>query len=117
MRRTISAFATLFFLSLPFTVNAGQKQDSAKPEATTQDSAKPVPPTSEPAKLNAGNKEQSTIQFTSRSTLVVLPVIVHRDGKHVGGLTKEKFTVLEDGKPQALANFEEIKTEIDKTSI
>jgi len=47
-----------------------------------------------------------TIQV--QTELVLVPVIVRRDGKHVGGLNKEGFALLADGKPQDIAVFEEV---------
>ncbi len=48
--------------------------------------------------------------FTSHSELVLVPAVVtDKSGTHVSGLTKEDFVVLEDGKPQAISVFEEIK--------
>jgi VWFA-related protein len=44
----------------------------------------------------------------AKTELVQLPVVAHRDGKHVGGLKVDAFAVLMDGKPQALAVFEEV---------
>jgi VWFA-related protein len=45
-------------------------------------------------------------QVRTRVDLVVVPVTVRDgDGKLVTGLTKEDFTVLEDGQPQTVSNF------------
>ena len=40
--------------------------------------------------------------------LVLVPVIVHKNGAHLGGLKKENFELLQDGKPQEIAVFEEV---------
>lgn len=60
---------------------------------------------------NEPRHEEGKIDLTSRSELVVVPVVV-RDGSGgpVKGLTKDDFTVLENGKEQKISTFEEIKT-------
>jgi len=53
----------------------------------------------------AGQEQQ--VKFTASSNLVVVNVAVEdRSGKPIEGLKKESFTVLEDGKPQAVSIFE-----------
>src|ERR1051326_763482 len=47
--------------------------------------------------------------FRAETELVTVPVVVTKGGKHVTGLTKDDFTVLEDGSPRPAAFFEEIK--------
>jgi VWFA-related protein len=50
--------------------------------------------------------------FTSRSELVLVPVIVHdKSGKHIGGLKREQFELLDNGKPQPSKIFEEVHTQ------
>src|SRR4051812_37397231 len=39
---------------------------------------------------------------------VQVPIVVQRGGKHLGGLTKDDFTVQQDGRAQSVASFEEI---------
>jgi VWFA-related protein len=60
---------------------------------------------------NEPRREEGRIDLTSRSEMVVVPVVV-RDGSGapVKGLTKDDFTVLENGKEQKISSFEEIKT-------
>jgi VWFA-related protein len=49
-------------------------------------------------------------KFNARAELVTVPVVVtYKKGSHVHGLKKEDFTLLEDGKPQRIANLEEIE--------
>jgi VWFA-related protein len=57
-----------------------------------------------------GNGDQGKlIQFKSQTTLVQVPVVVtDTAGKHIQGLTKDDFKVLENGKPQSITGFEEI---------
>jgi VWFA-related protein len=52
--------------------------------------------------------DQSSARFSATTQLVTVPVVVTKDGKHVAGLQRDAFTVLDDGKPQRLASFEEI---------
>ncbi len=52
--------------------------------------------------------------FTSRADLVLVPVQVRRHDEHVSGLSKEAFTVLQDGQPQKVAVFEEIRTTTER---
>jgi VWFA-related protein len=62
-----------------------------------------------PAPANAV-PEQPSARFTSRAELVIVPAIVtDRSGKHVSGLAKEDFTVLENGAAQKIATFDEMK--------
>ncbi len=44
----------------------------------------------------------------TQTELVQLPVVAHREGKHVEGLKADAFAVLMDGKPQTIAIFEEV---------
>ena len=45
--------------------------------------------------------------FSSRSELVLIPVVVRNHNQFVSGLKPEQFTVLDDGKPRRLSIFEE----------
>src|SRR5205823_2834963 len=58
-----------------------------------------------------GSKEQATSEqptFKATTEFVQVPVIVQRSGKHVPGLSKNDFTLEQDGKSQAIATFEEV---------
>src|SRR5215831_11587023 len=57
----------------------------------------------------AQQANQDVPKITSRTSLVLVPVVVTRDGQHVSGLTKADFQVLEDGTAQKIASFEEVK--------
>lgn len=49
--------------------------------------------------------------ITSRTDFVLVPVVVEEgSGKHIAGLTKDNFEIIENGKPKTVATFEEIKT-------
>lgn len=52
-----------------------------------------------------------TTTFTSSTELVLIPTVVNdKSGSHVSGLKKEEFALKQDGKSQAIAIFEEVKT-------
>lgn len=54
-------------------------------------------------------QEPPTTTIYSKSELVYVPVVVRgKDGKHIGGLKKDAFTVQQDGTPQPISVFEEI---------
>ena len=66
--------------------------------------AQPAPP------ANADSQELSTrdspVTFTSRTNLVLVPVVVRdRQGKAVGNLRQEDFQLLDKGKPQIITKF------------
>src|SRR5690242_8747685 len=64
--------------------------------------------------LPAPVAQQPSATFTSRSDLVLVPVHVRRKGEHVAGLKKDVFTVLQDGQPQPIAAFEEVRTTTER---
>lgn len=47
-------------------------------------------------------------RMKASAELVLVPVIARKSGAHVSGLTKKNFTLLQDGKPQDIAVFEEV---------
>src|SRR5947209_11319465 len=51
---------------------------------------------------------QSLPRFTSGTNYVEVPVIVQRSGKHVAGLSKDAFTLKQDGKAVPIATFQEV---------
>jgi VWFA-related protein len=56
----------------------------------------------------APNTTESVATLKSKSLLVLVDVVVTNDkGDPIPGLQKKDFEVLEDGKPQTIANFEE----------
>lgn len=53
--------------------------------------------------------EGKPLQFKSQTTVVQVPVVVtDKAGNHLHGLTKDDFKVLENGKAQKIASFEEV---------
>jgi VWFA-related protein len=60
----------------------------------------------------APNDLKAPAKVTTRSDLVLVPVIVtDKSGHHVGGLPKDAFRIEENGKLQNVSIFEEVKTE------
>lgn len=62
--------------------------------------------------LSALSQENST--FKSQTNLVLVPVEVRNHGHHVPNLDRDKFTVLQDGKPQKVAVFDEVRTTTER---
>src|SRR5690349_11479917 len=52
--------------------------------------------------------------FKSQTNLVLVPVEIRSHNQHVAGLDKDKFTLLQDGKPQKIAVFEEVRTTTER---
>jgi len=63
-----------------------------------------------PAEQKTTPEQGQSHEIKVQTELVQVPVVVHRSGKHVGGLTKEDFTVTADGKEQQITVFEEVHT-------
>jgi len=62
-------------------------------------------------------ENNAEVKFTSRSELVLIPTLVTgKGGAHIGGLTKEDFTVFENGVEQKIATFEEVTSDIHRVS-
>ena len=57
-----------------------------------------------------GGMGQQAPNFRSQTNLVLLPVQVRSHAQHVDGLKQEAFTLLQDGKAQKIAIFEEVRT-------
>lgn len=54
-------------------------------------------------------EDEGKLEFRSRAVLIEVPTVVtDRSGKHVTGLAKDDFKVLENGKEQKISVFEEI---------
>jgi VWFA-related protein len=55
--------------------------------------------------------DKKPLKFTARAHFILIPVIVtDKGGKHISGLTKDTFQIFEDGKEQAIASLDEVKT-------
>ena len=77
-------------------------------------SAQPAPA------ANADSQELSSrdapVTFTTRTNLVLVPVVVRdRQGKAVGNLRQEDFQLLDKGKPQIITKFSIENTRLPKT--
>ena len=53
--------------------------------------------------------------FRSSTDLVLVPVVVTKDGKHLSGLKQQDFVLLEDGKEQSISVFDEVVAQNRKT--
>lgn len=81
------------------------------------------------AKASAGDTKQVSAdrklaasgmapKFTSKSQLVLVPVVVTgKNGEHVGGLRREAFKIEEHGKAREATIFEEVKTVAANTKV
>jgi VWFA-related protein len=61
-----------------------------------------------------GQAPTQTPSFRSQTNLVLIPVQVRNHNEHVAGLTQDAFTILQDGKPQKLSTFEEVRTTTER---
>jgi len=73
-----------------------------------------------PAVVLAGGQPAQpnpTTTLKSRSELVVVPVVVtDKSGNHVSGLTKEDFTLQENGVEQKISFFDEVATDAQRVA-
>src|SRR6185369_13795397 len=54
----------------------------------------------------------SVPKYTTNTSLVMVPTVVtDRSGTHLSGLSREQFTILQDGIPQRIELFEEVKSQ------
>ena len=61
--------------------------------------------------IGGDDKSQAPVTFTSRTELVLVPVVVKdKSGEPVAGLTKDDFDLQDSGKSKPIATFEEVKT-------
>ncbi len=67
-----------------------------------------------PLLLIAAVSAQQGDTFRTQSNLVLVPVEVRRHNQHVSGLDKDKFSILQDGKAQNVAVFEEVRTTTER---
>jgi len=64
---------------------------------------------------HASASDEPKVEFRSESILIQVPVVVaDKSGNHVHGLSKENFTILEGGKEQKIASFEELTASSDR---
>jgi Ca-activated chloride channel family protein len=90
-----------------FAVPCCVAQQNAR-EAPAQTGANPLKqmPEAQAARQNAPDDDQSASTFKVNVKLVnVFATVVDQNGAPIGGLTKQDFTVFEDGKPQKIAVF------------
>ena len=88
--------------------------------ASPSDSDKDKEKDKEKEKEKEKDKEKDNsaeVKFTTRSELVLIPTLVtDKSGNHIKGLTKEDFTVLENGAGQTISTFEEITSDAHRLS-
>lgn len=83
---------------------------SLPPNTQNGDFSRAPDPTSQSG-LNFQAYDKKPLTFTSKTTYVLVPVVVtDKNGNPVSGLEMKDFTVLENGKAQKVASIEEIKT-------
>ncbi len=82
------------------------------PQARQGPAAKGMPVSDAPIRLDQQPpaEPQPAVTFTTRSELVLVPVLVRKDNVHVPGLKKSDFRVLENGVEKKIAIFEEVRT-------
>ncbi len=68
-----------------------------------------------PAQSATAQQPGAPTTFTSNAELVLVPVIVRRDGQPVTGLTKDAFELTDQGKKRSISIFEEIKSTTEAT--
>lgn len=108
--RTVSGLLILFFLATGAWSQRAARSGGLGTE-TRNNAPAPNTPLDNAGPVILPESYDRPLKFTSRSELVLIPVIVtDKSGQHVTGLTRDAFTVLESGQPQRLATFEEIKT-------
>ena len=97
-------------LAMPLCVSA-QLQQTDPYNGRAASGATGLQPASGPDTESVSNhaEQGKPLQFRSQTTIVQVPVVVtDKAGNHIHGLTKADFKVLENGKPQKIASFEEI---------
>jgi VWFA-related protein len=58
--------------------------------------------------------DEPKVEFRTQTVLVQVPVVVtDKSGKHLHGINKDDFTLLENGKPVSIAAFEELTANSD----
>ena len=57
-------------------------------------------------------ESEAKVEFRSSTVLIQVPVVVtDKSGNHIHGLTKENFSIFENGKPVTVSAFEELAAE------
>ena len=91
------------------------------PSAFAQGGSRTPPPQAihDPSRLSESSEtpgidfqsyDKSPLKFSTTTSYILVPVVViDKEGKHVGGLTRDDFQVTENGKDQKVSSLEEIK--------
>ncbi len=107
MKRTHAALAVLLlFVAVLFAQSPAGQDSKAGQKPPAQGKAE------QPLRLDQQPpaEQQPAVTFTTKSELVLIPVMVRKDGVHVPGLKKGDFRVLENGVEKKIAIFEEVRT-------
>lgn len=105
----IRFLALISFCMLVIVLLSAQNETSSSLPTSTPAAAQLAQPVSESSIMSGGAGQKTDTTFSSRSELVLVPVLVtDGSGKHVTGLKKEDFTIKEDGKIQRVRFLEEI---------
>ncbi|MBS1794876.1 MAG: VWA domain-containing protein [Acidobacteria bacterium] len=122
--KKVAVLFSLALICLCFEMNFGQARKPAPSDAVKKANQRPAPtptptpPATETSSTNGGAVSQNSTGtdepaetddsevITVDTDLVSIPVkVVDRDGRFIGGLTKEDFKVFEDGVEQEVAYF------------
>lgn len=109
-RRWKTSLILLGALATAVSVNA-QLQQTDPYNGRAASGATGLQPGPEPDTESASKhaEQGKPLQFRSQTSIVQVPVVVtDKAGNHIHGLTKADFRVLENGKAQKIASFEEI---------
>ena len=105
----IVVLALVLFATIGWALDQQQTSGDAKNQPQASNDAKPAQSTGAATAQPGGPAQVPT--FRSSTDLVLVPVIVHdHSGAHVKGLSKDDFTVEENGAPQKISIFEEVTT-------
>ncbi len=117
MGRTLPNWASVIFFLFAFCSHTPLwTQTTTNAKGATDLDARQSAETSVAGETMANDGKQNSPvgevpKFTSKSQLVLVPVLVTgKDGQHVGGLGRDAFKIEERGKARGATLFEEVKT-------
>jgi len=114
------AAGVLFVLWLAILCTAQRSTPGAQRSSGGLHEAEPMPslpPVGTQPKVRHAD-EDKPIDFTSSSILVLVPVnVTDKSGARVPKLSKEDFSILENGREQKIASFEEVVSSPERSSV